>query len=159
MAGVDLTGVAGIGEATAAALRAAGIADAAALGAVDPENLPELEDFSGTLDWQAWIDGAKALAPAEPVTVPPAARKPRVNATVGKKKAKAEPTPVTPAASKPAAASTGAERRAFAIEWSVRVGGTTFTPTGDRPKLTEKEHAQLLASGAVTTPWLKGLKD
>ncbi len=152
----ELTTLAGIGEATAKALASAGIADVAQLALVDPESPPELADFSGTPDWEAWVEAAKAAA--TPVTEP-APAKPKVNATAGKTKAKAEPTPVTPAASTPAKAKAKAERRAFKINWSVRVGGTTFTPTGDRPKLTEREHEQLLASGAVDTPWLKGMKD
>ena len=155
----ELTQIDGIGEATANALVAAGIADVAALAAVKADDAPELKDYSGTLAWADWVAGAKALGTSVDAAAAAASKATAAKKTAGKKKAKADTAPKTPAASKPEKASTTTERRAFAINWSVRVGGTTFTPDGDRPKLTEEEHGQLLAGGAVDTPWLKGLKD
>ncbi|NCP19065.1 MAG: hypothetical protein GW855_07900 [Erythrobacter sp.] len=60
-----LTDVDGIGAKTAKALKAAGIADIAALAAVDTANPPELKGFNGTPAWWDWAAAAKTLLPSE----------------------------------------------------------------------------------------------
>ena len=84
---VALTAIPGIGEATAKALAAAGVADASALAEIDPAQAPPLEDFEGTLAWADWVEAAKGLAPAAPAPT----AKPKPSKTVGKTKAKAVP--------------------------------------------------------------------
>ena len=59
------TDVDGIGAKTAKALQAAGIADVAALAAVDTANPPELKGFKGTPAWWDWTAAAKKLLPPE----------------------------------------------------------------------------------------------
>jgi predicted flap endonuclease-1-like 5' DNA nuclease len=60
----SLTALAGIGPATAGALVTAGVADAAALAAVDPENPPTLETTPPNFDWATVVAAAKAATEA-----------------------------------------------------------------------------------------------
>jgi len=55
-----LTDIDGIGPATAKALVAAGVADVAALAAVDPASPPQLEKTPPNFDWAAVVAAAKA---------------------------------------------------------------------------------------------------
>lgn len=57
----SLTAIKGIGDATAGALVTAGIADAAALAAVDPENPPTVETLPPGFDWAAAVEAAKGV--------------------------------------------------------------------------------------------------
>ena len=122
-----LTDVRGIGAATAKALAAAGIADAAALAAIDPEAAPELKDFAGTPAWRDWVEAAKAV-------VDPATNEPSTSEDTA-----------SPA------------RRRFPVRWAVRIGGKTFKPGGKKgPALTSAEHEELTRTGAIATPWNEG---
>jgi predicted flap endonuclease-1-like 5' DNA nuclease len=58
----DLTAIKGIGEATAKALTEAGIADPAALAAVDPASPPEVKGLPPGFNWNDITAAAKALA-------------------------------------------------------------------------------------------------
>lgn len=55
----DLADIAGIGDVTKGALIASGIADVAALAAVDPENPPEVKTLPAAFDWAAAVAAAK----------------------------------------------------------------------------------------------------
>ncbi len=122
-----LTDVRGIGAATAKALAAAGVADAAALAAIDPEAAPELKDFAGTPAWRDWVEAAKAAVEL---------------ATKEGSTAKGDASPA---------------RRRFPVRWAVRIGGKTFKPGGKKgPTLTSAEHEELTRIGAIATPWNEG---
>lgn len=58
-----LNSLPGIGAATAKNLNAAGIADIAALAAVDPAAPPKVEKLPPAFDWAKVVEAAKAAAP------------------------------------------------------------------------------------------------
>ncbi len=60
-----LTSIKGIGPAIAKLLTAAGVADVAALAAVDPAAPPAVEGLAPAFDWATVTAAAKAAAPAE----------------------------------------------------------------------------------------------
>jgi len=60
-----LTSVKGIGAPTAAKLVAAGIADTAALAAIDPAAAPAIAGLPPRFDWAAVVATAKSLQPAQ----------------------------------------------------------------------------------------------
>lgn len=61
-----LTDIAGIGQATADRLAAAGIADVAALAKIDAASPPQVEQLPPNFDWAATVAAAGKLVPAEP---------------------------------------------------------------------------------------------